>query len=598
MKTTFFDRPLFWLAGIAVLAGYFTAPLGAMQETELKDESGRTIIKYVIEIPGGIAPAGTTDPAKQVGLILCFQEHDTPTGNDLFPVRQSLWRQGTIDHYVLLAAAPQGRKFGPQDHDPLEKLIAWAKRTYPINPRRVYMYGKGEGAKISAEFMMTHPNIVTAAIMYSWGAWLMPSEVAEPLDFGNSAPEIYLTLGRRDLDNHLACVRDAYTRLKAKGYHIIYREFDELGDRTYHPPSNDNAIAWATRLRNKNIPPSLGEAGLLQEFKSTLPAPVDAYYSKLALVGGAPAGAVIQKLLDSADINVRAAAAETCSHAVFNEATTVALTKKLSDPSIKVRRAAIRALAMYADWRYESAQQALIRLATDQNADALDRLDAADAIGYAVRFQVKGVRQDPPMFQALISLLRDKEEPVRATAAGVLAPLYEPGGHGDQRAKAPPDGWEKWLAGITAQETGGLKDYEVCGLGQSQPAAVYPGNRGTQEPVDLFCIGGAALLGYNLGTGQPLKKDPASAFQYSLRAAEQGYVPAEAAVAMMYANGKGVQQNYAEAGKWWIKASEGGDLLAARHTWNLFRNGEGVARDRNIANQWANAIGEPVQVPR
>jgi hypothetical protein len=105
-------------------------------------------------------------------------------------------------------------------------------------------------------------------------------------------------------------------------------------------------------------------------------------------------------------------------------------------------------------------------------------------------------------------------------------------------------------------------------------------------------MGGAALMGYNLATGQTGKKDPAAAFQYTLRAAEQQYVPAEAAVAMMYANGKGVQQNYAEAGKWWIKASEGGDPLAARHTWNLYRNGEGVARDRNIANQWAKAIGE------
>jgi hypothetical protein len=98
--------------------------------------------------------------------------------------------------------------------------------------------------------------------------------------------------------------------------------------------------------------------------------------------------------------------------------------------------------------------------------------------------------------------------------------------------------------------------------------------------------------------GQSVNTDPTSAFRYTLQAAEQGYVPAEAAVAMMYANGKGVQQNYAEASKWWIKASEGGDLLAARHTWNLFRNGEGVARDRNIANQWAKVIGEPVQVPR
>ena len=79
------------------------------------------------------------------------------------------------------------------------------------------MYGKGEGSKISMEFAMTHPDLVTAAIGYSWGAWLMPSEVDGPIDYVNRAPEIYLTLGRRDLANHLSCVRDAYIRLSAKG---------------------------------------------------------------------------------------------------------------------------------------------------------------------------------------------------------------------------------------------------------------------------------------------------------------------------------------------------------------------------------------------
>ena len=102
---------------------------------------------------------------------------------------------------------------------------------------------------------------------------------------------------------------------------------------------------------------------------------------------------------------------------------------------MQVRRSAIRALAMYANWRYAPAQQALIELATDKSADPLDRLNATDAIGYAVRLQVKGVRQDPPMFQALVSLLQDKEEPVRSTAAGILAPVYEPAGEG---AAAPP----------------------------------------------------------------------------------------------------------------------------------------------------------------
>ena len=539
------------LAGMVFVA--MVAPLGAMQETELKDETGKTVLKYVIEVPHGIAAAGTVDPAKQVGLILCSQEHDTPTGNDLFPVRQSLLRQGLLDHYVLLAPAPQGRKFGPDDHQPIEKLIAWAKKTYPINPRRVYMYGKGEGSKISMEFMMMHPNIVTAAIGYSWGAWLMPSEVKEPLDYVNSAPEIYLTLGRRDLANHLSCVRDAYLRLREKGFHFIYREFDELGDRTYHPPSNDDALAWATRLRNKNIAPSAEETKLLKAFSSAPPAPADGYYPALALVGGAPAGAVLQKLFESKDANIRAAAAETCRRGIFGETTSAALAKLAADPSIKVRRSAVGALAMYANWRYTPAQKALIQLATDKGADSLDRLNATDAIGYAVRLPAKGVPQDPPMFQALVGLLQDKDEPVRSTAAGVLAPLYESAGEGPQRRRAPEGGWEKWLTGITAQ-------YQVISL--------------------------------------PAETDLTSAFQSTLKAAEQGDTKAQGATAMLYANGKGVQQNYAEAGKWWIKAAEGGDLAAARHAWNLYRNGEGVERNPAIANQWAKVIGEPVQVPR
>ena len=74
----------------------------------------------------------------------------------------------------------------------------------------------------------------------------------------NSAAEFYLVLGLRDLSHHVTTVRDTYERLRAKGYHTIYREFDELGDRSYHPVSNDDALSWATRLRNKH-PPSAEE---------------------------------------------------------------------------------------------------------------------------------------------------------------------------------------------------------------------------------------------------------------------------------------------------------------------------------------------------
>lgn len=161
------------------------------------------------------------------------------------------------------------------------------------------------------------------------------------------------------------------------------------------------------------------------------------------------------------------------------------------------------------------------------------------------------------MFRALVALLQDKEEPVRSAAYLSLAPAWEPAPAGSTtagspRRRSPEGGWEKWLEAIAAK------------------ANVPP---------------------------QPTS-DVAAAFQSTLQAAEGGDKAQQSAVAMMYANGKGVQQNYAEAGKWWLKAGSAGDLAAARHAWNLYRNGEGVERNATAANQMAVLIGEPIQTPR
>jgi predicted esterase len=559
------------LVGTAILS----VPAKAAADTELKDDTGKTIIHYVVEPPAVVAPAGTTDPSRQLGLFLCFPEHDTPVDADIFPVRQALLRLGIRDNYVLLAGGPQAQKFGMADMEPIDKLIAWAKKTYPINPRRIYMFGKGEGGKISAEFTMTHPNIVTAAISHSWGFWVMPYELKEPIDPLNSAPEIYMNLGLRDLATHLTTVRDTYPRVKAKGYHVIYREFEDMGSRSYYPPSNDDSIAWATRLRNKNIEPSPEEKRLLKAYAgSATPAVTDGYFPDLALVGGAPAGEVLQKLFQSKDPNIRTAAVGTGSHGLFGEKTVSAMAQLVADSSPKVRQAAIRALGMSANWRSQAAQDALIQLATNKSADLNDRLNATDALGYAVRLQVRGVRQDPPMFQALISLLADKEEPVRASASAILSPVYQPAS-ATPPLKAPAGGWQNWLDEIATKEAGYLKDYAVCGWGKSgKEGTAYPGNRGSSQPEDLFCMGGNALLGQNLATGQPVKQDPRAAFQYTLQAAEKGYVPAQAELGMLYANGKGVEQNYGESRRWFVKAAEGGHPLAAVSA----ANGRGAPR--------------------
>jgi hypothetical protein len=75
--------------------------LRAAEEIELKDEAGKTIVRYIVEAPANVAPAGATDPGRQVGVIFCFQEHTSPPGADIFPVRESLKRLGLSDDYVF-----------------------------------------------------------------------------------------------------------------------------------------------------------------------------------------------------------------------------------------------------------------------------------------------------------------------------------------------------------------------------------------------------------------------------------------------------------------------------------------------------------------
>lgn len=549
-------------------------PAFAAAPAALKDTAGNPIIQYVVEPPDTFAAPGTTDPAKQLGLILCFPEHDRPVGDEIYPVREALKRLGVRNNYVLLAGGPKERKFGPADYEPIMQLIQWARKTYPINARRVYMYGKGEGGKISGELTMMHPDVVSAAISYSWSWWKMPAETTKAIDPLNSAPEFYMVLGLRDLSYHLTNVRDGFSRVNAKGYKVIYREFEELGARTYHPPSNDDAIGWATKLRNKTVP-------LSAEEKKLLNAPqigAAGYYESLALVGGAPAGEVLQKLLASSNADVRKAAATTFNHGIFSEPAVAALGKRLTDSAPQVRRAATRALAIQANWRSAEAQRALAHFLADpaKAVEPSDRVSVADAIVEAGRFQLRGVRQDAILFQALVGMLEDKDEEIRTIATNTLMPIRDREFRGDlgrPEKKAPDGGWTAWLTEVTARAAGYRRDYVKCG-----------------QPVNaaeaLFCKG-----------GELMSTDPAKALQLTLQAAEQGYHPAEAMVGMMYVVGKGTEQNNPEGAKWLAKAADAGDTLAATNAMMLYNGSPGLRKDAALAEKYTKIAATRTPLP-
>src|ERR1051325_9271991 len=90
-----------------IVAGCYVPALRALEENDLKDEAGKVIVHYFAEAPADIAPAGTTDPGKQVGVIVCLQEHTEAPSADIYPVRMSLKRLGLSESYVLLAVKAQ-----------------------------------------------------------------------------------------------------------------------------------------------------------------------------------------------------------------------------------------------------------------------------------------------------------------------------------------------------------------------------------------------------------------------------------------------------------------------------------------------------------
>ncbi len=103
-----------------------------------------------------------------------------------------------------------------------------------------------------------------------------------------------------------------------------------------------------------------------------------------------------------------------------------------------------------------------LALNPDKAVDQDDRVSAVDGINAAVRFQVKGARQDPELFKALVTLLTDQNEELRTMAANTLAPIRDGGFRGDlgrPELKEPAGGWPQWLEGMTARANDYRNDY-------------------------------------------------------------------------------------------------------------------------------------------
>jgi enterochelin esterase-like enzyme len=435
------------------------AAVGAMEEMDIKDASGAAVLHYAVEAPKDAPGPDVTDPAKQLGLILSYHEHDSKVDAEMPPVIKTLARLQLSDKYVVIGIHHVEHRYSQADRVHTAEVIAWARKTYAINPRRVYDYGKGEGATMSAEFALAHPELIASAITYSWGFFAMP-DAKNPV---TELPGIYMVIGMADTPTHIPMVRSTYAKAKPHGYQLIYREFDKLAGSTDHPPSNDEALTWALATRNKVLPLAPQELALLKPIASAgaaraliaTPAVIDG----IVLVGGLQAGSLVGPLFDARDEATRIAAIASAERTYYGEDALAALAKKLKDPSAAVRKAALSALGVNARWHSAVAHEALIQFAAAANrkAAAEERALAVAGMGLALTLQLGSPHvQDIDLAKALVALLDDDSVEVRTQAFAVLKPAlpdspYKP--EDDKAARgAGMMAWNAWLAATVAKE--------------------------------------------------------------------------------------------------------------------------------------------------
>ena len=131
-------------------------------------------------------------------------------------------------------------------------------------------------------------------------------------------------------------------------------------------------------------------------------------------------------------------------------------------------------------------------------------------------------------------------------------------------------------------------------------AAKYAQQRATEEDRRLAEQGDAdaqALLAVVYYNGRGVRRDYAEALRWARLAAEQGNARGQGLLGAAYREGKGVARDPAEAVRWLRPAAEQGNVSAQAYLGLLYLNGEGVPQDDVSAYVWltlADASGQTV----
>jgi pimeloyl-ACP methyl ester carboxylesterase len=407
-------------------------PVTGVYKGDIKDpEKKDVLMRVALQAPSKLPEE------KTLGLILLHHGFNGNEGNYFPGAVECAKRLGLTEQYVIVAGKSRGPGWTPQD-DPYElRLIAWLKETYPIDPRRVYLWGSSNGAAHVGRFGWQHQELFAAVCGYcgSYNFSQPPENLKKlppPPAVAETKTEWYFVHGGDDNPQNS---QKAAAELKAKGYRTIFRKLDGYGhtdiwDGNGHPDKvlvdavRDDWFSWMHALRHKEIPPSKDERTELQalsgKVKTEKADGLKPVLAELERIGGAPGGKAVGGALDSIDPEVRAAAAATTQRTLYGREIVLDLIRLLKDRSDEVKPPALRGLGVASNFRYAEAQDALVRTARSKNAPVLERILAVEGLGKTVKLMLPGNFEDKAVVWTLVLLLDDDDEQVRAAAFATL----------------------------------------------------------------------------------------------------------------------------------------------------------------------------------
>ena len=225
------------LVSLLILAGFaLAAPMGLAQEKPkvVKDSmvSNQKKRTYYLYVPGGVKA-----PAPLIVLL-----HGS--GRDGMSLIDK-WKDLADKEGVIIVGPDSGGegwstpRDGPQF---LHELVENLRSKYPINPRRIYLFGHSAGAVFALLMSTTESEYFAAAAVHA-GAFRPPAELQ---NVGNATRKIPLAIwvGTVDPFFPLADVRATRDAFRAKGFTIEVTEMPGHDHWYYDLAPGINAGAW------------------------------------------------------------------------------------------------------------------------------------------------------------------------------------------------------------------------------------------------------------------------------------------------------------------------------------------------------------------